>query len=81
MKGTGCGRDILRQGEVRGKRFPGKKGDFQVVYMAGGPLWSVGDETDSGGLDQRDPPAHEESVYIGVQPDNPRKAPPALSSS
>ena len=47
MKGTGCGRDILRQGEVRGKRFPGKKGDFQVVYMAGGPLWSVGEERDS----------------------------------
>ena len=33
------------------------------------------------GLDQRDPTVHEESVYIGVQPDNSRKAPPALPSS
>ena len=45
LKRMGCGRDILRQGGVRGKRFPGKKGNFQVVYVAGGPLWSVGEET------------------------------------
>ena len=29
----------------------------------------------------RDPTVHEESVYIGVQPDNTREAPPALPSS